>query len=73
MKVLRLNNVVAKTGLGRARIYEQMHEGTFPRPIPLGVRARGWLEHEVDAWIEQMTAQRGENNWRAPQLAVAAE
>lgn len=49
--VLRLPAVKAKTGLSRSSIYSFMFEGRFPEAIPIGVRAIGWLEREVDAWI----------------------
>jgi prophage regulatory protein len=30
----------------------------FPRHIRLGGRSVGWLEHEVDAWIERRMSER---------------
>jgi prophage regulatory protein len=30
-----------------------MQEGTFPKPISLGSRAVGWLEHEIDDWLDR--------------------
>jgi prophage regulatory protein len=71
MKVLRRADVVAKTGLSRARIYEMVNEGTFPKPVPLGERARGWLEHEVDQWIEQCIALRANHSWQPPRITEA--
>jgi len=47
------------TGLGRSSIYKFVSEGTFPKPVSLGVRAVGWVEAEVDAWIGAKVAQRG--------------
>ena len=47
--VLRLPKVLAKTGLGRSTLYAQMAEGVFPPNIAIGVRARAWVESEVDA------------------------
>jgi hypothetical protein len=40
MRILRLPRVEDKTGLKHAEIYDRMREGDFPRPIPLGARAR---------------------------------
>ena len=57
-RVLRLAAVKAKRGLGTSAIYKQIQDGIFPRPIPLGSRTRGWLEHEVDGWIAQRRAER---------------
>ena len=35
-----------------------MAAGKFPRPIPLGERAVGWLEAEIDSWIESCLRKR---------------
>ncbi len=53
LKILRLPEVIARVGLKRASIYHHISEGTFPKPIPLGPRAVGWLEHEIDEWIRE--------------------
>src|SRR6478609_7797207 len=47
--ILRMPAVIEKTGLGKSSI---CGDATFPKPVPLGPRAAGWLESEVDAWIE---------------------
>jgi prophage regulatory protein len=57
-RVLRLPQVTEKTGLSDAAIYKAARAGSFPRPIKLTDRASGWLEHEVDAWIERCAEQR---------------
>ena len=52
LRVLRLRDVRARTGQATSTIYAAMAAGKFPRPIPLGERAVGWLEAEIDSWIE---------------------
>ena len=49
--ILRLPTVQNRTGLSRSSIYLKVSEGRFPKPISLGVRAVGWLESDVDAWL----------------------
>ncbi len=49
--ILRLRQVVARTGLSRSTIYERIQAGEFPAQISLGARAVGWLEADIDAWI----------------------
>lgn len=49
--ILRRKQVEARTGLSRSTIYLRINKGTFPRPIKLGVRAVGWLENEIEAWL----------------------
>lgn len=51
LKVLRLPEVIARVGLKRASLYQRIQTGAFPKPIPLGPRAVGWLEHEIDSWL----------------------
>lgn len=51
MKILRLPQVMNKTGLARSTIYKLIDSGSFPRPIPLMKRTVGWLESEVEEWI----------------------
>jgi len=51
--ILRRPRVEARTGLSRSTIYQRMKEGTFPSPISLGTKSVGWLEHEIDDWLDQ--------------------
>jgi prophage regulatory protein len=51
LKILRLKKVKDRTGLSRSTIYLRIQEGKFPRPINLGARAVGWIEHEIEAWL----------------------
>ena len=53
VRFLRLPEVLERTGLSRSTIYVRLAEGRFPRPIPLGARAVGWIESEVDEWIRE--------------------
>ena len=50
--ILRLPDVKARTGLSRSTIYAKVKEGNFPKYISLGVRSVGWLESEIEAWIQ---------------------
>lgn len=52
LRVLRLPAVEAMTGVKKSTIYKAMSKGDFPLPVPIGNRARGWLEGEILAWIE---------------------
>jgi len=51
--ILRLPAVKARTGLSRSTIYLRVSEGTFPAPVSLGDRAVGWIEAEIQDWLEQ--------------------
>lgn len=51
-RVLRLKEVCKVTGLGRSFIYQLQSERRFPHSIRIGVRAVGWLDNEVQNWLE---------------------
>ncbi len=57
-RIIRRDEVTAKTGLPRSSIYDRVKAGRFPAPIRLGVgmKATGWVESEVDAWIAEQIA-----------------
>jgi prophage regulatory protein len=52
-RILRLPLVLKRTGLSRSMIYLLIQEGRFPHQIQLTVRSVGWLESDVDEWLEQ--------------------
>lgn len=52
-KIIRLPEVIKETGLSRSTIYLHMSRGDFPQSISLGERAVGWLQVEVNQWIEE--------------------
>lgn len=58
--ILRRKQVESRTGLSRSSIYARLRQNperpsdydpTFPRPIPLGAKAVGWVESEVNDWL----------------------
>ena len=51
VRILKLKEVLTRTGLGKTTLYMLISNGDFPQQIPLGLRAVGWLESEIDAWI----------------------
>ncbi len=57
--ILRLQSVKQRTGLSRSSIYMRMKEGSFPRQITLGPRSVGWLEADINAWIETKLRENG--------------
>ena len=51
--ILRLPAVKVRTGLSRSTIYLRISNGTFPKPVSLGARAVGWVEAEIQGWLDQ--------------------
>ena len=52
-KILRLPEVKEITGLSRSSIYLRIANSEFPESISLGGRAVGWLEKDIQNWLEQ--------------------
>ena len=51
--ILRLPVVKKRTGLSRSTIYLRISNNEFPAPISLGGRAVGWLESDINEWLDQ--------------------
>ena len=63
-RMMRLPEVKKITGLSRSTIYFRIAAGTFPKQVPLGGRAVGWLENEIQEWVERQiqTSRQSEGN-----------
>ena len=51
--ILRLPTVKIRTGLSRSSIYLRISQGTFPKPVNLGGRAVGWVDTEIQDWVQK--------------------
>ena len=52
VRMLRRRQVEQRTGLARSTIYNYINKGEFPKPYRLGMKTVGWLESEINAWID---------------------
>ena len=50
--LLRLPDVMARTGLSRSTIYSWRDTGDFPMSINIGPRAVAWTKQSIDDWID---------------------
>lgn len=57
-KILRLRTIKEWTGLSRSTIYLMMKTGSFPKSISLGARSVGWLETDIQAWVDSRVTAR---------------
>ncbi|MBS0251411.1 MAG: AlpA family transcriptional regulator [Proteobacteria bacterium] len=53
IRMLRLPQVLKKTGLSRSQIYRLIALGNFPTQIQLSERISGWIEIEIDQWLQE--------------------
>ena len=51
MRLIRLPEVMNKTGLSRSSVYLKIGNGDFPQSVSIGDRSVAWVESEVDDWI----------------------
>ena len=63
--ILRRKQVEARTGFSRSTIYAKLRcnpkrpgdfDPTFPKPISIGAKSVGWIESEVDDWVNALIA-----------------
>lgn len=58
-RVIRIREVISRTGLSRTSIFLKCkNDPDFPKSVLLGEKAIGWLEHEVDGWLDLIAAKR---------------
>jgi len=57
-KLIKLNQVLAITGLSRSYVYALAQQDLFPKPVKLTERSSAWVEAEVQEWIEERIALR---------------
>jgi len=51
--ILSLPDVKRSTRLSRSAIYLHIARGTLPKPVSLDGRAVGWLEDEIQQWLQE--------------------
>lgn len=61
-RIIRMNTVLARTGLSRATVYRKMRDGTFPSSLKVSIHGTGWHESAIDRWIADPAAYRADND-----------
>lgn len=61
MKLIRIKEVMNRTGLARSTVYKYISQGQFPQSLKLGTRAVAWVESEIDTWINDSIKRRDED------------
>ena len=56
LRIMRLSEVKAVTGLSKTTIYRFEKEGRFPSRVSLGERSVGWFEGDVEAFLLTLQA-----------------
>ncbi|MBT2189195.1 helix-turn-helix transcriptional regulator [Sphingobium nicotianae] len=53
-RLLKLDEVKRRVGLGKSMIYRLIQEGKFPAPYKVTSSASRWSDQEVRAWIDEV-------------------
>ena len=57
-RIIRLPEVLHRCGISKSTLYRMMAAEIFPPSVPVGDRAIGWYEEEIDRWVNtRRTAQ----------------
>lgn len=59
-RLLKLPEVMRRTAKSRAGIYKDVGLGKFPAQIKISENAVGWLESEINTWINERIAESRE-------------
>jgi prophage regulatory protein len=51
ISILRVKQVMSRTGNAKSTLYLRIQEGTLPKPVSIGPRAVGWPSDEIDEII----------------------
>jgi prophage regulatory protein len=57
-QIVRKEQLPQFTGLRRTKLTELIEKGEFPKPVPIGDRAVGWLSSEIAAWQQSCKEKR---------------
>lgn len=55
-RLIRLTEILARTGLSRSTVYRLEADGKFPRRVKLGARSVAWHEAALLQWMESRAA-----------------
>jgi prophage regulatory protein len=57
-RIIRKPELLARIGLSDPTIWRMERDGKFPRRLRLGGNSCGWLQSEVDIWLQRLAEAR---------------
>ncbi|MEX5989657.1 helix-turn-helix transcriptional regulator [Providencia hangzhouensis] len=71
MVILRVKDVISRLKIGKSTLYDWLNhksprfKGDFPRPVKISETMVGWLEDEINNWLETKKIKEGKRSvWR---------
>jgi prophage regulatory protein len=55
-RLIRKPEIKERFGIPNSTLYDAIKAKQFPAPVKLSARSVGWLEEEVNAWLEARIA-----------------
>lgn len=52
-KILKAKEVAERVSISTSQVYRLARDGRFPQPVKITENRSGWLETEVDQWIDE--------------------
>ncbi|AEP29916.1 AlpA family transcriptional regulator [Brumicola nitratireducens] len=57
-RILRRKEVLQLCGIGQTHLYDLIKRNEFPRPVNLTGKIVGWVDNEIQDWIDTKIQQR---------------
>jgi prophage regulatory protein len=52
-RILKAKEVAERVSISTSQVYRLARDGRFPKPVKITENRSGWLETEVDQWIDE--------------------
>lgn len=52
-RILKAREVAERVSISTSQVYRLARDGRFPKPVKITENRSGWLETEVDQWIDE--------------------
>ena len=52
-RILKAKEVAERVSISTSQVYRLARDGRFPQPLKITENRSGWLETEVDQWIDE--------------------
>ncbi|RWD14162.1 MAG: AlpA family phage regulatory protein [Mesorhizobium sp.] len=58
MQIIPIKEVCRRVGISRTTVWQLIRDGKFPRLVQLTPKRKGFVDSEIDAWINARIAER---------------
>lgn len=64
VRIMRKPETLKKLGLSKSTLHARINDGLLPPPVSLGARAVGFIEHEIEAVLAAIVAEKSNDEIR---------